>query len=389
MTLISFFDEDPLDNVGDLLYLQPKRCVFLGNDVLMSKRRRRNLEHFVAQRGLGMELQFRALPQGDMERTVCLLRELVTEYPDSILDVSGGTEMFLVAAGIIIGNYDIPAYQRKGKNEQLLWKYGCEPEMRAATLSVREVIELHAGLQVESAAFPRWELTERLKKDVLTLWQLAKEAPVAWNNTCEALAKFCMESMAEDPLQIAVTSQSGRQAFLQLDNAMFVGLMEGGYILEVDLAWNGVTFHFRDESVRRILTKAGNLLELYTCIAADWADDRDIGLPLDWDGKCLDDGSTETRNELDVMLTVGLLPVCISCKNGICTKEALYELETVGRRFGGRYTKKILVATYIHQNELSRRSIEQRANDMKITLIADVDKLTLAEFSQKLWQAVK
>ena len=41
MTLISFFDEDPVDNIGDLVYFQAERCVFVGPDKVMRKKRRR------------------------------------------------------------------------------------------------------------------------------------------------------------------------------------------------------------------------------------------------------------------------------------------------------------------------------------------------------------
>ena len=101
MTLISFFDEDPVDNIGDILYLMPKRCIFLGESKLMKKRKRNIIEDFVKSRDLDVELVFRSLPSGDIDATLSLLRDLMVEYPDSIFDVSGGTELLIAAAGII------------------------------------------------------------------------------------------------------------------------------------------------------------------------------------------------------------------------------------------------------------------------------------------------
>ena len=44
----------------------------------------------------------------------------------------------------------------------------------------------------------------------------------------------------------------------------------------------------------------------------------------------------------------GLIPIFISCKSGKMTEKntlhALYELDTVANRFGGKYAKKVLVA---------------------------------------------
>ena len=52
----------------------------------------------------------------------------------------------------------------------------------------------------------------------------------------------------------------------------------------------------------------------------------------------------DVKNEIDVMLLEGFCPVFISCKNGKVDQMALYELDTVAKRFGGKYAKKILMA---------------------------------------------
>lgn len=233
-------------------------------------------------------------------------------------------------------------------------------------------------------------MTPALKADVKVLWGTANDDPAAWNVTCAALASLAGESEDEDPLRIVVASQSDREnSALRINKRILAALILGGFILDFDGRWGGISFRFRDKYTLRILTKAGNLLELYTCLAADFADDRDVGVPLDWDGQIQPWGVIDTRNEADVMLTIGTTAVCISCKNGLCDKDNLYELETVANHFGGRFSRKILVAIYVHNNENSRASILQRAADMGITLIPDVEKLTMEALSEKLREAVK
>ena len=83
-------------------------------------------------------------------------------------------------------------------------------------------------------------------------------------------------------------------------------------------------------------------------------------------------------------MTYGMLPVCISCKNGEVKKEALYELETITEHFAGRYAKKVLVASYVAQDEETAKSLKQRARDMGIIPIFNVHEMTFDEFSQKL-----
>lgn len=389
MTLISFFDEDPVDNIGDLLYFRPARCVFVGPDKVMRRHRKSNLRRFVENRGWNTELIFRSVPAGDLEAAVDELRGLIEAYPDSVFDVTGGTELMITAAGILTGSYDIPVYQRAGQTGQVLWQYGCQMESVRDYLTVREAVELHSATVFDSEIFEEWDLDEGLRRDVVSLWEIANEDSAQWNNTCTAFASLDDQSESEDPLEVAVVSQLGREAALEINERIMVDLMSGGYIQNFDGNWGGMSFRFRDYNIKRILTKAGNLLELYTCMAADFADDWDVGVPLDWDGVLQPPGVADTRNEIDVMLTVGVTPVCISCKNGTCTKEALYELQTLAEHFGGRFARKILVATYINYNENARESFAQRAKDMGITLIADTHRISPEEFSEKLREAVK
>lgn len=388
MTLISFFDEDPADNIGDLLYFQAERYIFVGPDRVMRKRRRRNIRSFLEERGLQTKVEFQSVPANDLVEAVEILRGLVLDYPDSVFDVTGGTELMLAAAGILTGTYEIPMYQRRRQTGSILWQYGCEMESQKASLTIREAVNLHSAKVFDSEIFPRWVMTDQLRQDVEALWQIAKDDAAGWNNTCDAFAALADETVEGDLLQVAVTSQVGHEASLRINEKVLLGLMDGGFVLDFDGNWGGMSFRFRDENIRRILLKAGNLLELYTCLAADFADDRDVGVPLDWDGVIQSWGVIDTRNELDVMFTVGITPVCVSCKNGICDKEDLYELETVANHFGGRFARKILVATYVSRNPNSRSSILQRAKDMGITLIPDVDFLTMEELSDKLREAV-
>ncbi len=389
MTLISFFDEDPVDNIGDLVFYRPARCIFVGPDIVMRKRRRENIREFVLGRGWDTQVDFLSVAAGDLEAAVETLRGLIEEYPDCVFDVTGGTELMLCAAGIITGSYDIPMYQRKGQTDRILWQYGCEMESVRDHLSVREAVALHSASVFDSETFEAWDVTPGLRQDVARLWEIANNNAAEWNNTCDAFAALDDDSEGEDLLEVAVVSQSGQKAAMEINERILLELMDGGYILDFDGNWGGMSFRFRDMQIKRILTKAGNLLELYTSLAADFADDWDVGVPLDWDGIAQPYGVTNTCNEIDVMLTVGITPVCISCKNGLCNKEALYELQTLAEHFGGRFARKILVATYINYNENARNSILQRAKDMGITLIADTHKISMEEFTARLREAVK
>lgn len=75
----------------------------------------------------------------------------------------------------------------------------------------------------------------------------------------------------------------------------------------------------------------------------------------------------DVLNEIDVLSLTGYVPTFISCKSGKMgaqqTLHALYELDTVAKRFGGKYAKKILVTV----KELGDVYME-RASEMGIEI---------------------
>ena len=84
-----------------------------------------------------------------------------------------------------------------------------------------------------------------------------------------------------------------------------------------------------------------------------------------------------TKNEIDVLLVRGLVPVFVSCKNGDVDEEELYKFNTVAERFGGKYVRKLLVATNFATNDnKAPNALLQRAQDMGIVFETDAAHLT-------------
>ena len=79
-----------------------------------------------------------------------------------------------------------------------------------------------------------------------------------------------------------------------------------------------------------------------------------------------------------------VVPVFVSCKNGIVTADELYKLNTVAERFGGEYSQKVLIATSIQSLGEAGEYLRQRAEDMNIRIIEDVQNLDDAELERKL-----
>lgn len=106
-----------------------------------------------------------------------------------------------------------------------------------------------------------------------------------------------------------------------------------------------MTITYKNEQVKKCLNQAGQALEMKVYVTAN-------GL-IDADG----------------------VPVFISCKNGIVTADELYKLSTVAERFGGQYSKKVLVVTALESLGEAGNYLRQRTKDMNIRLIEDIRDL--------------
>ena len=120
-------------------------------------------------------------------------------------------------------------------------------------------------------------------------------------------------------------------------------------------------------------------------------DDALNGVVIDWDGKIHTtppDSLYETKNEIDVFLMHDMIPVFISCKSGKIKSEELYKLDSVAEHFGGKYAKRVLIATALDDKKNDGESIRKRAADMGIRLIEKkecFDPVKLAKCLAEVW----
>ena len=380
MVLISFFDEDPLDNIGDILFLKPEICIFLGEKSIIKDKKLDPMRTILQRRGLSTQIRGESVPAGDMEAATDKLVRLIQAHPDCILDVTGGTEMLIALAGNISDKFDVPIYQRKGRSSRIHWQNGCELLPGSAYLTVAEVVYLHGGMILSSQAIP--EFNDDFYKDIPALWDIVRHDMTDYNRMCNKLASLASHSTSTDPLTVMVDGETYLKP-PHLKHETLNALEKAGLIKNLSFRDDGITLTFRTPQIKEVLTKAGCLLEYATLIAADRVTDRAIGVSMDWDGD-INVLTAQTRNEMDVMLTYGMTPICISCKNGDFYNEALYELDTVSRHFAGRFAKRIMVASCNGMAESTVEHLKQRARDTGIIPVFNVKDLTFREFTTEL-----
>ena len=171
-------------------------------------------------------------------------------------------------------------------------------------------------------------------------------------------------------------------------------LLKRGLILDYSLSDDDkLTFRFKNKQIFMCLTKAGNILELYTYSLLreieeenpGYYDDIDVGVYVDWDGEIENDnGAPNIMNEIDIILMKDEVPVFISCKNGLVKRDALYELNTMAQHFGHKNSKKILIAVNGDEDSGNESYLFKRANDMGILPVGKEDMVNKEKFKNKL-----
>lgn len=399
MTAVEFFDRSPIENVVSSLTTTPDKIIFIGDKKQMD-RTRKVYERFFAYRGLTTQLDFKPIKKNDLEDIIDVLTEIVKTEPECVFDLTGGEDLLLMAMGIVSRKFPHVQMQRFNLNNGVVTD--CDGDGKVLyegtpTLTVEELIMLHGGAlryadEGKQNCTYRWDVTEEFAEDVRQLWELCRQDSLSWNKQMNAI--YAIEALREDEDSLEVdislahvqTQMNLKGVAYESPGPLLRRLSELKLILDYDFKNGNIYYRYKNNQIRRVLEKAGTILEVKVLVEAKMAKHKNgepyytdavSGAFIDWNGEygSGDSDDKNTENEIDMILMKGLTPVFISCKNGKVEYDELYKMYSVVSHFGGPHAKKVLIATYVHKNEASRESRCLRASEMGIHLIADVDKL--------------
>ena len=413
LTIVEFFDGVTIVNMASAIATKPSKVIFIGERKLIEKQKS-NYHRFVNEYGLeNIEFDYKSINRNSISQIISVLEEIVQAEDNCIFDLTGGEDLVLVAMGMVFEKYHRiqPGKVKMHRfNIETGKIYDCDsdgfvPQIDRPRLTVKNNIMLYGGTIIpydgnKSGTYP-WIIDSEFELALERMWARCKRAPDDWNNLVATIT--------------IANRESGRD-YHDLDFFMNKNLIKNSMPTNKKYTWSKkigeefcknkiiteyvedetcVRFRFKNEQIKLCLTKEGTLFEQIVMLFAKRAkngndfvyDDAMSGVCIDWDDTIHNswDNDKDTINEIDVILTKGLIPVFISCKNGQTKDTELYKLNTVAEKFGGPYAKKVLISTNLDNNgEKDCRSLIQRAKDMDILLIKDVHKLDESEFKQVL-----
>lgn len=412
MTYVEFFDKTALENISSCLTNVPDRVIYIGDNGKLMTRQIEVYRDLLLKRGHDVEFYTMTVPKRNVTEAVDALQEIVDTFDDCVFDITGGDALLVLALGMIYERNKDKNIQIHRFNLRTNTAYDCDGDGQTVfrdppTLSVEENLRLYGGAVsyggVNEEKTYLWDLTDDFLRDAAHIWSVCRKDVRRWNIQLGVLDAAEQTGAVSDDGLTTTAGKGGINwhlsrygAAYSVDSEIIWELRKYGLIIAFEEIDNELVVTYKNPQVKRCLTKAGVALELQVFLAAKRLTDgagRPIyndavnGVLIDWDGEFHDETSAgvyDTENEIDVLLMHGSMPVFVSCKNGHVTSAELYKLNTVAERFGGRYAKKVLVATSIPDDTDSGQYLRQRAADMNIRLIEGVQDLSDGELERKL-----
>ena len=388
-TLIELYDERPLENVLGVEVCRPDRVIYIcAEGQAARKRMLQQLKDYFAHRGIQTKLYMVHADIYDTEKLVDQFRKLLEKYPQAVVDITGGTDAVLFAAGLACGETAVPVmtYSRKQnrfyniRNADFAEELDCE-----ISFSVEDTFLMAGGILrkgrvdngILSGYLPIIDPFFALYLKHRTGW----DRIVNWMQRASAADR---EGNYQLRVESAYTVKGERGTQLDAPEEVLreleqIGMIDGLQILPQEK----VCFQFADAQIRAWLRDVGSVLELYVykaCLDTALFEDVHTSAVVDWD---VDGTIGKVSNELDVMCTRGIVPLFISCKTCAIRTEALNELAVLRDRFGGKIARAAIVSA-----EPAGASARNRAAELGIQVI-DLAELQSGQLQSRIRQCVK
>ena len=410
VVVFEFLSREPIENVITAMNFQVDKLVFFGNheDIISQKER---TENFLRKYCAVQSIIFLPLSGSNLQSVLQTMRkEIESELSKNaklFFDITGGESLMLVAFGMLSREYETPMHMYdiyKGKllelnseslhydernteainkdnrntddsalaspNEKQHLSISSIATKRPVPMTLDKLIEMHGGvinykLQKDIKDVP----DEESREDILKIRKVMKLHSEHWN----PFSEFLRENMSpDDEGRVYRKESTVLKTLADSSNKLksahkFYQIMEdlarAGAILDLKHSEGKYQFRFKNKAIKGYLWDGGSILELYTYLQEKGrSDECRVGVHLDWDGVLEGPAGIDVLNEIDVLSLQGYIPSFISCKSGKLSPQqclhALYELDTVANRFGGKYAKKRLVVTSEINEVYQERALE-------------------------------
>ena len=386
-TLVELYDERPLENVLGVEIFQPEKVIYVCPEGLQ-EHARKQLKDYFDHRGIETAMEFQYVNVYDTRKILELFRRVLREHPDAVMDITGGTDAVLFAAGYACSEAEIPVVTYS-RTQNRFYSIQNAPSMHGFECDITFSVEdcfLMAGGSMRKGRVDN-SILDRYMEDIDPFFSVFLRYRRQWDRIVNYIQRI--SAAREDGTyslnvrgDYTVKGDQGarltapEEALRDLEK---IRLISGLQIVPEEK----VEFYFRDPQIRAWLRDVGSVLELYVykaCLDSGIFNDVKTSAVVDWNG---DERDNAVSNELDVMCTQGITPVFISCKTCMIRTEALNELAVLRDRFGGEIARAAIVTA-----EPAGASARNRAAELNIRII-DLNDLEEGEIGESIRSLMK
>lgn len=383
-TLIELYDERAIENILAPDMFHPRRIIYLcPREVLRDHTRQQKLAAFYRKRGWEPELIFVGTSLFEADRILRQLFTIEEKYPDCAIDVTGGSDAALFAAGMFAARKGVPAFtysRRKNRFYDISGADFANDLYCDLTYSIEDFFLMTGGTLLPG------RVDNHILSQYLPYFDPFFSCFLRFRHEWPTIISYIQRiSPAEygqiPPLDItgSYTVKGERGSRNSANEDALQELAQIGFIQDLTIIPDQqVSFRFRDVHTRAWLRDVGSVLELYTykaCVDAAIFHDVISSAVVRWDDVL---GHGSVLNEIDVMAARGVIPLFLSCKACDIKTEALNELAILRDRFGGKGAKAVIVTT-----ESCNAAARHRAAQLGIAVI-DLEELKTGQLVHRL-----
>ena len=383
-TLIELYDERAIENILAPDMFHPRRIIYLcPREVLRDHTRQQKLAAFYRKRGWEPELIFVGTSLFEADRILRQLFTIEEKYPDCAIDVTGGSDAALFAAGMFAARKGVPAFtysRRKNRFYDISGADFADDLYCDLTYSIEDFFLMAGGTLLPG------RMDNHILSQYLPYFDPFFSCFLRFRHEWPTIISYIQRiSPAEygqiPPLDItgSYTVKGERGSRNSANEDALQELAQIGFIQDLTIIPDQqVSFRFRDVHTRAWLRDVGSVLELYTykaCVDAAIFHDVISSAVVRWDDVL---GHGSVLNEIDVMAARGVIPLFLSCKACDIKTEALNELAILRDRFGGKGAKAAIVTT-----EVCNAAARHRAAQLGIAVI-DLEELKTGQIVHRL-----
>jgi len=380
-TLIELFGAEPLRNFLPSLLCRPEKVIFIMHEGIKNSRAFEGVRALIEARLPGTEVLLRRVDIFSPTDVLELLKELNAKYEDVFIDITGGSEPAIAAAGMLAQQtgtgilYFDPVRRmltavKDGLPSTAVWK---DPGISCAEMVSTTGASIYG---TQRGGFDA--LDKRMVETAENVFSVIRKDYKRWARFAGYLSKLMSEYGRE-----AVVTGPIRLGGSSCDFGVLKQLQDRD-VLDYSDDGTDVTIRFHHEESAGLFTDPGAWLEYHVFISAresGYFTDALISAKIDWDGKVEDFRRADC--EIDLMLTCGIIPLFVSCKMGSPNKDALYEIKLLTERFGGSMARPVLVTGTIPRKQ--NLTIYKKAMELRIAIIdgEDIEEGRLPELLRK------